>query len=58
MAYYGPILFKTVQNSSKKFLMAQNVRKFSKMVQYGPNSFTIISQNDRSWCDSNWGNSN
>ena len=37
---------KTIQKGPKKF----------KMVQYGPNASKNISQNERSWCDSSWGN--
>ena len=48
------------KNSSKwpkKFKIFQMVKKFAKAVKYFPKLSKIISQNDRSWYDSSWGNS-
>ena len=46
-----------VQKGSKWSKKCKMVQQISKMVQYGPNSPKLFSQNDRSWCDSSWGNS-
>ena len=52
---------KMVQNASKYSKIIQNFPNQFKMIenvfQNGPNSSKYISQNDRSWCDSSWGNS-
>ena len=56
MVQNGPKLSKIIQHF-QQFKMSNMVHQIFKMVQYGPNSSKVISQKDRSWCDTSWGNS-